>query len=192
MAQELCHLRNVVFERKISIIFRVIDTSIIIFYTWLVIIINASECYTAMGDHPWLRGTKYDDAKRNLYSCKREIKSDAYQIYVRPILEYAVCSWAPHTKCNIYKLELVQRRAARFAMNDYHPTSSVTDMINKLKWNSLNHRRDTIRLQMMYKIIHRIVDLNLPDYITFNCKITRGHDYKLTMPFTRIDSYKFY
>ena len=46
--------------------------------------------------------------KRNLYSCKREIKSDAYQIYVRPILEYAVCSWAPHTKCNIYKLESVQ------------------------------------------------------------------------------------
>ena len=76
-------------------------------------------------------------------------------------------------------------------MNDYHPTSSVTDMINKLKWNSLNHRRDTIRLQMMYKIIHRIVDLNLPDYITFNRRITRRNDYKLTMPFTRIDSYKF-
>ena len=76
-------------------------------------------------------------------------------------------------------------------MNDYHPTSSVTDMINKLKWNSLNYHRDTIRLQMMYKIIHRIVDLNLPDYITFNRGITRGHDYKLTMPFTRIDSYKF-
>ena len=90
-----------------------------------------------------------------------------------------------------YKLESVQRRAARFAMNDYHPTSSVTDMINKLKWNSLNHRRDTIRLQMMYKIIHRIVDLNLPDYITFNRRITRRNDYKLTMPFTRIDSYKF-
>ena len=46
--------------------------------------------------------------KRNLYLCKRKIKSDAYKIYVRPILEYAVCSWAPHTKCNIYKLESVQ------------------------------------------------------------------------------------
>ena len=101
--------------------------------------------------------------KRNLYSCECKIKSDA----LHPILEYAVCCWAPHTKCNIYKLESVQRRAARFAMNDYHPTSSVTDMINKLKWNSLDRRRDTIRLQMMYKIIHRIVDLNLPDYITF-------------------------
>ena len=94
-------------------------------------------------------------------------------------------------KCNIYKLESVQQQAARFAMNDYHSTSSVTDMINKLKWNSLNHRRDTIRLQMMYKIIHRIVDLNLPDYITFNRGITRGHYYKLTMPLIRIDSYIF-
>jgi len=35
-----------------------------------------------------------------------------YQIYERPILEYAVCSWAPHTKCSIDKLESVQRRAA--------------------------------------------------------------------------------
>ena len=44
---------------------------------------------------------------------------------------------------------------------------------------------------MMYKIIHRIVDLDLPDYITFNRGITRGHDYILTMPLIRIDSYKF-
>ena len=76
-------------------------------------------------------------------------------------------------------------------MKDYRPTSSVTEMINKLKWNSLNHRRDTIRLQMMFKIIHHVVDLNLPDYITFNHGITRGHDYKLTIPLMRIDSYKF-
>jgi len=68
-----------------------------------------------------------------MYSCKREIKSNAYFIYVRPILEYAVCCWTPYTKRNINKLELVQRRAARFVMKDYHPTSSITVMINKLK-----------------------------------------------------------
>ena len=33
--------------------------------------------------------------KRNLSSCKCEMKSDAYLMYVRPILEYAACSWAP-------------------------------------------------------------------------------------------------
>ena len=50
-----------------------------------------------------------------------------------------------------------------------------------------------VRLQMMYKIIHHnvIVDLTLPECITLNRGITQGHEYKLTLPFTRIDSYKF-
>ena len=47
--------------------------------------------------------------KRNLYSCKHEIKSDASLIYVRPALEYTICSWTPHMKCNSDKLESVQR-----------------------------------------------------------------------------------
>ena len=48
-----------------------------------------------------------------------------------------------------------------------------------------------MKLQMMYKIIHGIVDLKLPDYITFNSNITRGHNYRLTIPPQRIDAYKF-
>ena len=94
------------------------------------------------------------------------MKSDAYLMYVRPILEYAACSWAPNAKCNIDKLESVQRRAARFVNGDYRYTSSVTEMINTLRWNSLHSRRDTLRLQMMYKITHHIIDLKLPNYIT--------------------------
>ena len=64
-------------------------------------------------------------------------------------------------------------------------------MINTLRWNSLHSRRDTLRLQMMKKITHHIIDLKLPNYINYNPGITRGHDYKLTLPFTRIDPYKF-
>ena len=129
--------------------------------------------------------------KRNIHSCKHEIKFNAYYLYsyARPILEYAVCCWAPYTKHNFDKLELVQRRAARFVMKDYHPTSSVTVMINKLKWSSLRHRRDTIRLQMMYKITHQLVDLKLPDYIAYNHGTTRGHNYKLTILY--LQGYRF-
>ena len=58
-----------------------------------------------------------------LYQCK--IKSDVYLTYVRPILEYAVSVWAPHTKRSIYKLESIQRRAARFVMGDFQRTSIV-------------------------------------------------------------------
>ena len=30
--------------------------------------------------------------RRNLYSCQREVKAEAFQIYARPILEYVVCA----------------------------------------------------------------------------------------------------
>jgi len=59
-----------------------------------------------------------DFLKRNLFPCEHKIKSDVYLIYVCSILEYAACSWAPHTKQNIDKLESVQRRAAKFVMGD--------------------------------------------------------------------------
>ena len=103
--------------------------------------------------------------RRNLLSCNVKIKSDAYLMYVRPILEYAICSWSPHSKRNIDKLESVQRRAARFVMGNYCYTSSVTEMLNSLKWPSISLHVNIMKLQMMYKIIHGIVDLKLPDYI---------------------------
>ena len=112
-------------------------------------------------------------------------------MYVRPILEYAICSWSPHSRRNIDKLEAVQRRAARFVLGNYHYTSSVTEMLHSLKWSSISSRVNAFKLQMMYKIIHRIVDLKLPNYITFNSSFTRGHNYKLTVPPLRIDAYKF-
>jgi len=43
---------------------------------------------------------------------------------------------------------------------------------------------------MMYKITHWIVHLKLPEYIAYSHGITRGHDYKLIIPPTRIDAYK--
>ena len=51
--------------------------------------------------------------KRNLSKCNSKVKSDAYTTLVRPILEYATQVWDPHQQ-TIYKLEMVQRRAARW------------------------------------------------------------------------------
>ena len=79
--------------------------------------------------------------KRNLYHCNSQIRSQAYFLYVRPILEYASIVWAPYTKTNIEKLESVQRRAARFVVSDYDFSSSVTSILNELKWCSLEVRR---------------------------------------------------
>ena len=129
--------------------------------------------------------------RRNLKSCQRQIKADAYLMYVRPILEYATVVWAPHTKCDIDRLEAVQRRAARFVTSDYNRTSSVTVMLDNLNWSTLISRRQTSRLCLLYKIIHNQVDVTLPNYITPATRFTRGHDQKFILPQPRIDAYKF-
>jgi len=52
---------------------------------------------------------------------------------LRPVLEYASTMWDPHTSTNINKIEAVQRRAARFSLNDFSTFSSVTNMLRTLR-----------------------------------------------------------
>ena len=80
---------------------------------------------------------------------------------VRPQLEYAAAVWDPFTLGNQDKLEMVQRRAARFVANSYGQKASVTDMIQKLGWRSLLQRRADIRLAMFYKCLHGMVAVDL-------------------------------
>ena len=95
--------------------------------------------------------------KRNLKVSNTDIKSKAYQALVRPKLEYSCSVWDPHQSQHIHKLEMVQRRAARFVCNNYHNTSSVTDMVNTLQWPPLADRRLKSRLVIFYKIVHCLI-----------------------------------
>ena len=49
-------------------------------------------------------------------------------------------------------LENVQRKAARFCLQNYAPTVSVTEMLNDLGWKTLEQRRKEARLAMMYQM----------------------------------------
>jgi hypothetical protein len=71
--------------------------------------------------------------RRNLSSCPANMRTKCYTTFVRPQLEYASYVWAPHTQSNINKLELVQRRAARFATGNYNTTSSVRERLCTIK-----------------------------------------------------------
>ena len=75
--------------------------------------------------------------QRNLVKCPPTIKSHCYNTFVRPILEYACTIRSPYHEQNIYKLEMVQQRAARFVMNDYNRTASVSKMLHTLQWHTL-------------------------------------------------------
>ena len=82
-----------------------------------------------------------------------------------PKLEYCCTVWDPAQQNHINQLEMVQCRAARWVMADYSPLSSVTKMINHLKWQELAQRRQQARLILLYKIVHSLVLVNRANYI---------------------------
>jgi hypothetical protein len=88
--------------------------------------------------------------RRNLTVSNQDTKAAAYKTLVRPTIEYCSSVWSPHTKDAINKIEIVQRRAARYVTNRYRNTSSVTSMLGDLEWDTLETRRKKIRLTMMY------------------------------------------
>ena len=92
--------------------------------------------------------------QRNLRGSPGPINAQCVKTFVRPILEYAAAAWSPHTKKCIERLEGVQRKAARFVMNDWNRTSSVTTMLSTLGWDTLEERRARMRITTMYNIIH--------------------------------------
>ena len=59
---------------------------------------------------------------------------------------------------------MVQNWAARYIQSDWRRHSSPTEIMQQLKWQSLDYRRHTTKLAMMYKIQHGLVDIPLSKY----------------------------
>ena len=78
-----------------------------------------------------------------------DIKEKAYTALVRPTVEYASSAWDPHLLKDMHKLEMIQRRSARYVTNRYHNTSSVEIMLQKLQWPTLEERRKKARLTLI-------------------------------------------
>ena len=84
---------------------------------------------------------------RHIKIHSESLKYSAYK--VRPQLEYCSTVWCPFTDSNISKLEVVQRRAARWVKHGYGQTSSVTEMMQSLHWRSLDQRRIDNQLSLL-------------------------------------------
>ena len=91
-----------------------------------------------------------------------QVRESSYLTILRPTLEYAAMVCDSTTQTLIQTLENVQRRAARFVINDYtsRTPGCVTSMLTSLEWQTLEQRRRISRLVMMYKIQHQLVDID--------------------------------
>ena len=81
-------------------------------------------------------------------------------MHTQHTVEYANSVWDPHLQKDINKLEMMQRRSARYVTNRYHytVTSSVETMLQKLQWPTLEERRKKARLTLLYKVANGEVE----------------------------------
>ena len=91
----------------------------------------------------------------------------------------------------INKLKAIQKHVVRFIMSDYRRSSSVTAMLNQLKWRPVEIQHRELRLLMFYKIINRLVELPAPEYIIPAPRVIRGNSMKFVWPAMHIDSYNY-
>ena len=117
--------------------------------------------------------------KRNIRTKSPAIRETAYNTLVRPLVEYFSSVWSPNTNKYIGKIEMVQRKAARWTLDNFHTQASVTEMLTQLGWRSQEQRRNDSRLCLFYKIIYGLVAIDLPPYVEHPARTSRKNSHPL-------------
>ena len=103
---------------------------------------------------------------KGLSSRNSQLLVKASTTYVRPLLEYNTNIWSSIDVGNTTKIENVQRRFTKRITSVSH--LSYRDRLVFLGLDSLEYRRLTNDLVMMYKIVHNLVDVDRSALITVN------------------------
>ena len=127
--------------------------------------------------------------RRNIYMCPPKVKEKCYEVYVRPTLEYCGSVWDPHTKSNIDKIERIQRRAARFVLNDYNYENNNNQNLRNLEWIPLEERRAKNKVKLLFKAQSDLLSIPL-NHLKRNNRSTRlKSNSSYQVPASRVDSH---
>ena len=122
-----------------------------------------------------------------------------YTSFVRPILEYCSTVWNPFIHAKYYlgmtdELENIQRYFTRrlYYRCRLDCNHDYLERINHLQLESLELRRIYNDMTMVFKIVHKFIDLKDSDLLTMfnttnNSVTTRGHAFKLKTRSFRLD-----
>ena len=96
--------------------------------------------------------------------------------------------WNPHEKKYINMIEMVQRRAARYTLNRYDNTSSVSSMLQELDWEKTCCRRSRTDLTCFFKVQHGLIAVPSPSIVQ-KPKRQLSKSY-LQIPYCSTEAYK--
>ena len=99
---------------------------------------------------------------------------------------------APTQKSNKDKIEKVQRRAARFVLNNFRRKASVSEMLHDLGWQSLDGQRQDQRLVLFRKIINGLASVETEDILMpADSRTRKNHSFKFKQLQASCDSHRF-
>ena len=107
-------------------------------------------------------------------------------------MEYATSVWEPYYNTDIYKLQKVQRRAARWILSKYSRTASVTTMLLSLNISTFQQCCKLTKLTLFYQIINNILSISIPSYYQRTHSYTRQyHQNHFIPPQATLNTYKY-
>ena len=93
----------------------------------------------------------------------------AFKTYIRPILEYNVSVWSPHQIGEIKLAEQVQKTYTRIVCKKLNiKYSNYNHRLEIFKINSLEYRRVKFDLIQVYKIVHKLIDLDFSNFFSLS------------------------
>jgi len=133
-------------------------------------------------------------AKQRLFLLKKSFTSGdndalvlAFKTYIIPLLEYCSPVWSPCTVTDILRIESVQRSFTKTLSScsnmSYYERLCTTGLC------SLERRRLSADLILLYKIIYKLIDIDFGSSLTLNINSkTRGHSLKINTIPARINT----
>lgn len=89
----------------------------------------------------------------------------SYKSFIRPLLEYNTTIWNSSTITNIKTVEQVQRTFTRRLLQRLNmPFANYEDRLKILKLETLELRRLQFDLILLYKIVHKLIDVSFKSF----------------------------
>ena len=97
-------------------------------------------------------------------------KRTLYLTLVRSLFEHCVTVWRPTETANIDKFERLQKNAVKWILNEEHASYSTVDIYyrkcRELNILPMNMRFDLSDLVLFHKIVHLLIPMKIPEYIS--------------------------
>ena len=130
-------------------------------YKYLGVIINENLSWT---DHVDYIKIKVSQRLGVLQRIKHLLPRDTRELFVKamvlPILDYADVTWGDKSNTTLMnKIQLLQNKAAKLILN-MPKHSSATEALDLLGWDTLEKRRRSHRLFLVFKSLNGLIDWN--------------------------------